>query len=112
MAGKTEMIDKTQDHRWVCGRKHDGTFILVELRGRMTGCYFFIDTKWDDGKSYREAREFLEYSPRPRNNSPKLHVRREGAVQAMFEQLTAEQARCQRRSDEITAELEKVSALI
>jgi len=49
------MSEKSKDRRWVCGRKHDGTFVLVELRGRITGCYFFIDAEWDEGKSHRAA---------------------------------------------------------
>lgn len=106
------MSDEPKDKRWVCGKKYDGTFVVVELRGRITGCYFFIDTIWDGGKSHREAGQFIGYSNRPKNSSSALHHRREGAIESMTTKLLAEQVKCRQRADEISAELEKVAALI
>ncbi len=105
------MIDKSRDTRFVCGRNFDGTFTVVELRGRVTGCYFFIDKEWDGGKSHRAAQSFLDWSARPRLTSSKLHVNRAGAIESMRTKLTAEQAKCRTRADEISGELFVLNAL-
>jgi hypothetical protein len=69
--------------KWVCGYRYD-ELVIAEIRGRETECFFFIDTKWDGGKSFRQVDAIFRYSNRLDKKDKRLFDTRAEAIQAQI----------------------------